>query len=200
MLVTAACAQNEPADDQEPTETETVTTAPAENEPEPTETNDEQDSATDAEEDLEDEFNAEQQESAGWPEALETSEDPMYLTEIRVAQHEDFEREVFEHSGNGVLAFWGEYVEEAIAEGLGTEIEVAGEAILRVGVGGVAPDPDNPGAANEVEGWSAPDDTYGVVEVLPDSPFEAHAQYFIGLDSARVFHIHAANDLARIHR
>lgn len=147
-------------------------------------------------------FSEESESSTQWPEAErgpDSAELGLYLSDIRVGDHADFERIVFEHSGSGMPGYSVNYVDEAIADPLGEPLEINGTYILQIEVSGVTtPEefPENALDGDDVLDLGAEGST--VQEVRPAVPFEGRATYYIGLDEQRDFRVHKAEDPTRI--
>lgn len=137
-------------------------------------------------------FGTERQMTEGWP---GSASEPTYLTEIRAARHEGFDRVVFEHEGSPVPQYLVEYTEDARTEGTGQAINVPGSVILAVGVSGVMP-PEDLDIIEQGEWFPEAETVLAGVHALP--PWEAHARYYVGLDTERGFRVTALEDPARI--
>ncbi|PYF96309.1 hypothetical protein SAMN05216184_1209 [Georgenia satyanarayanai] len=116
---------------------------------------------------------------AGTAQSAEPSGDPLLPVDLRVGDHEGFDRVVVELAGEGVPGWQVEYVDEAIEDGRGEEVDVDGEAILSVHVSGTRY-PDE-GEEHYVPGepLEGPD---VVEEVHYLGTFEGLTQLFIGVD------------------
>ena len=105
------------------------------------------------------------------------------VTGIRVAEHDRYDRVVFDldGTGSGTPGWRVEYVDQASDDGSGHAVQVDGEAILRVSLSGTATPTDS-----GVEGFSRdriePDDTESVEEIVYRHWFEGYTTAFVGLD------------------
>ncbi|GAB98672.1 hypothetical protein GONAM_02_01950 [Gordonia namibiensis NBRC 108229] len=103
------------------------------------------------------------------------------VTDIRTGRHDEFDRVVYELGGNGRPGWRVAYVDEALQDGSGFPVDVAGEAILEVQITGSAY-PGDSGA----EPYDGPDPVRAqpggsVVEVRGAPVFEGVTQSFIGV-------------------
>ena len=60
------------------------------------------------------------------------------VTDIRIGAHEGFDRVVYEFGGTGTPGWTVGYVEQAIQDGSGAEVEIGGTSILAVTITGAA--------------------------------------------------------------
>lgn len=121
------------------------------------------------------------------------------VTDIRIGRHEGFDRVVYELGGTGTPGWRVGYVDEAVQDGSGKLVPVAGNGILQVLIDGSAY-PFDSGA----EPYCGPDpvvaDPGGVVtEVHGSGVFEGVTQSFVGVTEAgRPFRVSALTDPTRI--
>lgn len=116
---------------------------------------------------------------AGTPQSVEPSGDLLLPVDLRVGDHEGYDRVVVELTGDGVPGWQTEYVSEAVEDGRGEIVDVDGEAILSVHVSGTRyPDEgeDHYVPQGPLEG---PDI---IEEVHYLGTFEGLTQIFIGVD------------------
>ncbi|KAE8762427.1 AMIN-like domain-containing (lipo)protein [Georgenia thermotolerans] len=132
-------------------------------------------------------FSTEPQSSADWP----GSGGDLLPVGVRVGAHDGFERVVFDLEGADTPGWRVEYVDSAITEGKGDEIDVAGDATLQVVLTGFRyPEPSETGKL--AQGSYAAKGTDEIDEVYVAGIFEGQNQAFIGLDEQvpfRVFHL-----------
>lgn len=108
------------------------------------------------------------------------------VTNVRVAEHDRYDRVVFDldGTGSGQPGWRVEYVDEATDDGSGHSVPVDGEAILRVSLTGTANPMDS-----GVEGFSGnriePDDTESVNEIVYRYWFEGYTTAFLGIDEGK---------------
>ncbi|MCQ4119768.1 AMIN-like domain-containing (lipo)protein [Rhodococcus tibetensis] len=103
------------------------------------------------------------------------------VTDIRIGQHEGFDRVVYELGGTGTPGWRVQYVDEAVQDGSGKSIPMSGNGILQVLIDGSAYPFDS-----DVEGYAGPNPLPGqpggtVTEVNGALVFEGVTQSFIGV-------------------
>jgi hypothetical protein len=117
---------------------------------------------------------------------------------VRAGAHEGFERVVLDLEGTGTPGWRVEYVDVAIEDPRGTEIDIDGDATLQVIATGVRiPEEDEldrvlPSGEVDVEGTDV------VEEVYVTGIFEGQNQAFIGLDSERPFRVFTLTEPSRL--
>ena len=207
-LVLSACGISNDTSRPEPVETQQQTT-PVDEPPEqtdessPTETATPQQTqeATTKAADPTTEFSSDQQGSGNFPYDFEMSaEHPLQPVEVRVGQHEGYDRVVFEHRGEGKLSYLVEYEDEPTDQGQGAPVELDGEAYLKVAVAGLSIGQGN--GLDSILSGNVLDDATGESTLIQDvhilSIFEGHSDYFIGLDHERDYRAFALDDPVRI--
>jgi hypothetical protein len=116
---------------------------------------------------------------AGTAQGGEPSGDALLPVDVRVGDHEGFDRVVVQLAGEGVPGWQVEYVDEAVEDGRGERVDVDGEAILSVHVSGTR-------YPEEGEAHYVPDGPLpgldAVEEVHYLGTFEGLTQLFIGID------------------
>ena len=124
------------------------------------------------------------------------SDDPakaLALTGMRAARHEGFARVVLEFSGEGTPGVWrAARTEEAVAQGRGLPIQVEGEAVLDLVIGGT------PMTASESSYPSGTHTRAGDLDVVSDGTFEDNTHVVIGAPTARQFQIGFLSDPVRM--
>jgi hypothetical protein len=107
------------------------------------------------------------------------------VTNIRVAEHDRYDRVVFDldGTGSGRPGWRVEYVDEAIDDGSGHTVQVDGEAILRVSLSGTANPMDS--GVEEFPGERIAPDTESVDEIVYRYWFEGYTTAFLGIDEAK---------------
>ncbi|AII04998.1 AMIN-like domain-containing (lipo)protein [Rhodococcus opacus] len=121
------------------------------------------------------------------------------VTDVRVGEHEGFDRVVYELGGKGTPGWRVAYVDEAVQDGSGKTIPVSGNGILQVQIDGSAYPFDS-----DVEGYSGPNPVPGVpggtvTEVNGALVFEGVTQSFIGVTQPdRPFTVSALSDPTRV--
>ena len=172
----------------EPSATETVAETETESEPSAPPTDE-----APAPEDFAD-FSASDQTSDGWP----VHGPDTYLTEVRAAAHEGYDRVVLQFRGSEPPSHDVRYVDEATGDGSGLPLDVEGETFLYVGTAIVL----NPFDVGDPEDsvLTGPSDIgdAAISGLFSEGPSEGHSATFIGLDSARDFRVTTLTDPARI--
>ncbi|MEZ5150219.1 hypothetical protein ACFWDA_05160 [Rhodococcus zopfii] len=121
------------------------------------------------------------------------------VTDIRTGTHDGFDRVVYELGGTGAPGWRVGYVDRAVQDGSGNEVEVAGGAILQVLIDGSAYPFDS-----GVDQYSGPQPVLAapggsVVEVNGAGVFEGVTQSFIGIDNPGTpFSVYALTGPARL--
>lgn len=121
------------------------------------------------------------------------------VTDIRVGEHEGFNRVVYELGGTGTPGWHVEYVDVAAQDGSGRPVEVGGQAILEVRITGSTYPFDS-----EVQPYSGPDPVPGipggvVTDVNGALVFEGVTQSFIGVsEQGRPFSVSALTNPTRL--
>lgn len=122
------------------------------------------------------------------------------VTDIRVAEHDRYDRVVFDldGTGDGAPGWRVEYVDQASDDGSGQAVEVDGDAILRVSLSGTAMPADS--GVEEFPGERVePDDTDSVEEIVYRHWFEGYTTTFVGVeDDRRPFRVFLLEDPTRV--
>ncbi|GAA1654152.1 hypothetical protein GCM10009790_39050 [Georgenia ruanii] len=132
-------------------------------------------------------FGTEPQSSADWP----GSSGDLLPVGVRVGAHDGYERVVFDLEGADTPGWRVEYVDSAITEGKGDEIDVDGDAVLQVVLTGFRY-PESSETGKLARGAYAAKGAEAIDEVYVAGIFEGQNQAFIGLDEQvpfRVFHL-----------
>jgi hypothetical protein len=130
--------------------------------------------------------------------AVEPSADAMLtVTDVRVATHEEYDRVVFDLEGTGTPGWRVEYVEEALEPGRGDAVDVAGDAVLQVGITGTAMPMDS--GVEEYGGDPVAGPGEPVDEVVYRFVFEGTTTAFVGVDGEpRPFRVLTLSDPTRL--
>lgn len=121
------------------------------------------------------------------------------VTDIRTGVHDGFDRVVYELGGTGVPGWRVGYVDRAVQDGSGTDVQVAGGAILQVLIDGSAYPFDS-----GVDQYSGPQPVLAapggsVVEVNGAGVFEGVTQSFIGItEPGTAFSVYALTGPTRL--
>lgn len=127
------------------------------------------------------------------------AEAKLTVTDIRTGVHENFDRVVYELDGEGTPGWRVGYVDEAVQDGSGNEVTVAGDAVLQVLIDGSAYPFDS-----GVEQYDGPDPVLAapggsVVEVSGSGVFEGVTQSFVGVSEAGTpFAVYSLADPTRV--
>ncbi|MEX2551302.1 MAG: S-layer homology domain-containing protein [Nitriliruptoraceae bacterium] len=122
--------------------------------------------------------------------------EPVTLTDIEVAHHETFDRAVFEVSGGGTAGWIAEYVDEAVRQGSGESVEIAGEAILRLDLTNMAYPTETD--LETYEPGTRIDGVDGITEVYVGTTFEGFTRLFLGLPAETPFRTFGLEDPGRV--
>jgi hypothetical protein len=120
------------------------------------------------------------------------------VTDIRTGHHDGFDRVVFEVAGTGTPGWDVRYVDEAVEQGRGEHIPVAGNAILQVTITGVGYPTET--GIDEYDG-TQPLPGHGtdvVTEVVWDSTFEGSSVAFVGTTAQLPFRVYLLQGPARV--
>lgn len=140
-------------------------------------------------------FTTADQTSDGWP---VMSGPQTYLTQVRAAAQDGYDRVVLEFRGAEPPSYDVRYVDEATAEGSGATLDVAGTTFLRIDTAIVSNPVDLGEPENSV--LTGPTDVgdAAISGLYSEGPFEGHSATHIGLDGARDFRVTTLTDPARI--
>ncbi len=119
----------------------------------------------------------------------------LVLTDVRVGEHEGFDRIVLEFSGTGTPGWAVDYVDEAVLDGSGEAVTLAGDAFLDVYASGTTwPAPDYYDGPSRVEFQG--DD---VTDVFVGGTFEGSTQVIVGIGGGPApFQVFALTDPTRL--
>ncbi len=120
----------------------------------------------------------------------------LVLVDVRVAEQESFDRIVLEFSGTGTPGWAVSYVDEAVLDGSGEAVPLAGDAFLDIYASGTTwPAADYYGGPQQFEPASGGD----VHDVYVAGTFEGYTQVLAGLDGDPVpFRVFALTDPSRL--
>ena len=128
--------------------------------------------------------------------AKNSGEWDLVLTDVRVAEHERFDRIVLEFTGTGIPGWAANYVDEAVLDGSGEAVTLDGDAILDIYASGTT----WPAAAyyrgpRQFE----PENGGDVSDVYVGGTFEGYTQVLAGIDGDPVpFRVFALTDPSRL--
>jgi hypothetical protein len=108
------------------------------------------------------------------------------VTDIRAAEHDSYDRIVFDldGTGSGAPGWRVEYVDQASDDGSGHAVQVDGDAILRVSLSGTAMPADS-GVEEFSRERVEPDDLESVDEIVFRHWFEGYTTTFVGIDDGK---------------
>jgi hypothetical protein len=133
------------------------------------------------------------------PDTADASADSrVTVRDIRIGRQDGFDRVVFEVGGTGTPGWDVRYVDEAVSQGKGEPVEVAGDAVLQVSITGAGYPYDT-----GVPEWSGPDplsvaDTEVVTEVSFDATFESTTVAFVGTVARSPFRVYLLEGPTRV--
>ena len=122
----------------------------------------------------------------------------LVLTDVRTGQHDGYDRVVLEFSGTGSPGWTVNYVDEAVLDGSGEVVKLAGDAVLDIYASGTT----YPGSEDEYYSGPrqfAPEDGGSVGEVHVGGTFEGYTQVLAGIEGDRVpFRVFALTEPSRL--
>ena len=140
----------------------------------------------------------------GFPEntALQMAENSgewdLVLRDVRVAEHESFDRIVLEFTGTGIPGWAASYVDRAVLEGSGETVTLGDGAILDIYASGT----NWPGSEGDYYSGPRqfePENGGDVNDVYVGGTFEGYTQVLAGIDGAPVpFRVFALTDPSRL--
>ena len=127
-----------------------------------------------------------------------TGEWDLVLADVRVGSHEGFDRVVLEFTGTGSPGWVANYVDEAVQDGSGETVALAGDSVLDVYARGTTyPSEDGEQYAGPRRIESAAGGA--IAEVFVVGTFEGDTQVFVAVDGeAAPFRVFALADPARL--
>lgn len=119
----------------------------------------------------------------------------LVFTDIRVAEHESFDRIVLEFTGTGIPGWVVNYVDEAVLDGSGIVVRLGRDAILDIYATGTTwPGPDYYSGPRRLEAENG-----GVTDIHFGGTFEGYTQVLAGIDGDPVpFRVFALTDPSRL--
>jgi hypothetical protein len=127
---------------------------------------------------------------------MNSGEWDLVLRDVRVAEHESFDRIVLEFTGTGVPGWAANYVDEAVLDGSGEAVTLGGDTILDIYASGTTwPAVDYYSGPRQFE----PDNGGEVRDVYVGGTFEGYTQVLAGIDGDPVpFRVFALTDPSRL--
>lgn len=123
---------------------------------------------------------------------------PLVLTDVRVGTHGSFDRLVFEIGGDGDAGWHIEYVDDPRSQGSGNPVDVEGDAVLQVTLRDMAYPGDAPTQPYDGPERITRSGSGNLHEVVEDTLFEGHHDFYIGLDQAGPYRVERLTDPQRI--
>lgn len=124
------------------------------------------------------------------------------LRDIRIGEHEGFDRVVLEFKGTGTPGWDVRYVKTPRAEGSGDVVDVQGDQVLMVNVSGVTLRkgfPETPADSYTGPRHFEPEDSDVVEDVHRIGMFEGYDQLFLGIDGDKApFRVSALTKPSRL--
>ncbi len=121
------------------------------------------------------------------PDTAEGSGAPVTLTDVRVGQHDGYDRVALDLGGEGTAGWDARYVDDPHHQGSGDPVEVDGDAVLVVDLTNVGYPDDTGVAIYDGPARLAVGDT--ILEVVVGSTFEGHTQVFLGVTGEQPFRV-----------
>ena len=120
----------------------------------------------------------------------------LVLRDVRVAEHESFDRIVLEFTGTGIPGWAANYVDEAVLDGSGEAVTLGGDTILDIYASGTTwPAADYYSGPRQFE----PDNGGDIRDVYVAGTFEGYTQVLAGIAGDRVpFRVFALSDPSRL--
>jgi len=126
----------------------------------------------------------------------------LVLRDVRVAEHDGFDRVVVEFAGTGTPGWGAEYVKTPRADGSGKVVDVRGDSFLAVSISGViirTSYPQTPADFFHGARHFAPEGGGAIEDVNIGGVFEGYSQLFLGIDGDHVpFRVFALTNPARL--
>ncbi|MCZ2815873.1 AMIN-like domain-containing (lipo)protein [Modestobacter sp. VKM Ac-2984] len=119
------------------------------------------------------------------------------VTAVRAAEHEGYDRVVFELAGSGTPGWQVEYVDAPSSQGSGAAVDVPGSAFLQVTLQGTSY-PYETGAEEVARGPVSVSGTDTVQGVVYDATFEGTSVAWIGTSAEVPFRVSALSDPTRL--
>lgn len=122
----------------------------------------------------------------------------LVLVDVRVAEHESFDRIVLEFKGTGVPGWAVNYVDEAVLDGSGETVALGGDTILDIYASGTIY-PGSSGIYYSGPRHFVPGNGGDVNDVWVGGTFEGYTQLLAGIDGAPApFRVFALTDPSRL--
>ena len=129
------------------------------------------------------------------PDTGEGSGEPVVLTDVRIGDHDGYERVVFDLSDGGSAGWYARYVDEAVQQGSGDVLDIDSPAILELSLRNMSYPPSDGGTP---QGLQPVTDLEVVEELRVASTFEGITQVFVGLSERVPFRVLSLEDPDRV--
>ncbi|WP_257161270.1 AMIN-like domain-containing (lipo)protein [Corynebacterium cystitidis] len=121
----------------------------------------------------------------------------LVITDVRVGEHNGFDRAVFEFTGTGTPGFHAGYTDQPLQQASGLPIEVAGNTAFEIMIHGTP---------MHLGDWDSPLIQTGPMDlqaghikgITHGGVFEADTQYFVGLDKQRPYSVTLLENPTRV--
>jgi hypothetical protein len=113
----------------------------------------------------------------------------LVVTDLRVGAHDGFDRVTFEIEGEGAPGWRIGYDADPRQQGSGHAVDVGGDAALHVSLTRFAYPMDAPAELRDGPQRLEPSRTSALVEVLDDSIYEGHHDFWLGIDDQRPYRV-----------
>lgn len=199
-LALGACSSS--GTDPEPTATQptdATTTQATATTPAATEQPEAEDAPADeAEEPVDAQFSAEEQQSPEYPASVAV-DGPLFPTGARVAHHDGFDRVVLDFEGTGTPGWSVRYVDEPVADDSGIEVDLAGDFILRIDASGLStPTTEDFDVDQVASGFYGTGQADVVQDVYASGVFEGWSGSLVGLDTQAPFRVFTLTEPTRL--
>lgn len=122
----------------------------------------------------------------------------LVLSDVRVGEHEGFDRIVLEFTGTGTPGWTVNYVDEAVLDGSGEVVALDGDAFLDIYASGTTY-PASEGDYYSGPRQFQPDDGGDIDDVYVGGTFEGYTQVLVGIDGDRApFRVFALTEPSRL--
>ena len=137
-------------------------------------------------------------EGTGRQTAENSGEWDLVLADVRVGEHDGYDRIVLEFTGTGTPGWTVNYVDEAVLDGSGKVVELAGDAVLDIYASGTTYPESEQDSYNGPRQFQ-PESGGDVVDVYVAGTFEGYTQVLAGIAGDRApFRVFALSDPSRL--
>ena len=137
-------------------------------------------------------------EGTGRQTAENSGEWDLVLADVRVGEHDGYDRIVLEFTGTGTPGWTVNYVDEAVLDGSGKVVDLAGDAFLDIYASGTTYPESEQDSYNGPRQFQ-PESGGDVVDVYVAGTFEGYTQVLAGIAGDRApFRVFALSDPSRL--